>query len=54
MLLTRSAHAGRANVAAIDRARTFTGDDPYGYRAGFVGLAERAAGSMRDARVEPR
>jgi Ca-activated chloride channel homolog len=55
LLLTRSAHAGTANVEhVIERARSFTGDDPYEDRAGFVMLAERAAGLMRDARVERR
>jgi Ca-activated chloride channel family protein len=55
LLLTRSAHAGTANVdRLIERARAFTGEDPYEDRAGFVTLAERAAGLMRDARVERR
>ena len=55
LLLTRSAHAGTANVdRLIERARSFTGEDPHEDRAGFVTLAERAAGLMRDARVEPR
>ena len=55
LLLTRSAHAGTANVdRLIERARSFTGDDPYEDRAGFVALAERAAGLMREARVDRR
>ena len=55
LLLTRSAHAGTANVdRLIERARSFTGEDPYEDRAGFVTLAERAAGLMRDARVQRR
>ena len=55
LLLTRSAHAGTANVdRLIERARSFTGEDPHEDRAGFVTLAERAAGLMRDARVERR
>jgi Ca-activated chloride channel family protein len=55
LLLTRSAHAGTANVdRLIERARAFTGEDPYEDRARFVALAERAAGLMRDARREPR
>ena len=54
LLLTRSAHAGTANVdRLIERARAFTGEDPYEDRAGFVTLAERAAGLMRDARPDP-
>ena len=55
LLLTRSAHAGTANVdRLIERARAFTGEDPYEDRAGFVTLAQRAAGLMRDARLERR
>ena len=54
LLLTRSAHAGTANVdRLIARARSFTGEDPHEDRAGFVTLAERAAGLMRDARPAP-
>ena len=54
LLLTRSAHAGTANVdRLIERARSFTGEDPHEDRAGFVTLAERAAGLMRDARADP-
>jgi Ca-activated chloride channel family protein len=55
LLLTRSEHAGTANVdRLIDRARSFAGEDPHEDRAGFVLLAERAAGLMRDARVHRR
>jgi len=54
LLLTRSAHAGTASVdRLIERARSFTGEDPHEDRAGFVTLAERAAGLMRDARPDP-
>jgi Ca-activated chloride channel family protein len=54
LLLTRSAHAGTANVdRLIERARSFTGEDLHEDRAGFVTLAERAAGLMRDARPDP-
>jgi Ca-activated chloride channel homolog len=54
LLLTRSAHAGTANVdRLIERARSFTGEDPHEDRAGFVILAERAAGLMRAARPDP-
>jgi Ca-activated chloride channel family protein len=52
LLLTRSEHAGTANVeSVIERARTFAGDDAEGDRAGFVALASRAAGLMREARA---
>jgi Ca-activated chloride channel family protein len=55
LLLTRSAHAGTANVEqVIERARSFAGEDPHEDRAGFVTLAERAAGLMRAARVDRR
>ena len=55
LLLTRSSHAGTADVdRLIERARSFTGEDPHEDRAGFVTLAERAAGLMRAARVERR
>ena len=55
LLLTRSEHAGQASVeAAIARARAFTGDDVHEDRAGFVTLAEKAAGLMREARVNRR
>jgi Ca-activated chloride channel homolog len=55
LLLTRSSHAGTADVArAIERARSFVGEDPYEDRAGFVTMAERAAGLMRDARAVRR
>ena len=44
MLLRGSEHAGGASYSAvIDRARRYSGDDRYGYRAEFIGLAERAA-----------
>ncbi len=44
MLLRGSPHAGRASYGAvIDRARRYAGDDRHGYRAEFIGLAERAA-----------
>jgi len=44
MLLRGSAHAGQATYAAvIDRARRYAGDDRDGYRAEFIGLAQRAA-----------
>jgi Ca-activated chloride channel family protein len=52
LLLTRSEYAGTANAESlIERARTFTGADPDGDRAGFVALAHRAAGLMREARA---
>jgi Ca-activated chloride channel family protein len=55
LLLTSSAHAGTADVEqAIQRARAFVGDDPHEDRAGFVTLAERAAGLMRQARSRDR
>ena len=55
LLLTRSEHAGAANVEqAIDRARSFAGEDPHEDRAGFVTFAERAAGLMRAARLDRR
>jgi Ca-activated chloride channel family protein len=55
LLLTRSAHAGTADVdRLIERARSFVGEDPHEDRAGFVALAERAAGLMRTARAERR
>jgi Ca-activated chloride channel family protein len=44
MLIRQSKQAGEASYeAAIERARRFLGDDPGGYRAEFVKLAERAA-----------
>ena len=44
MLLRKSVHAPAASyAAAIARARTFRGDDPDGYRAEFVKLAELAS-----------
>ena len=44
MLLRGSPHAGRATYGAvIDRARRYAGDDRHGYRAEFVGMAQRAA-----------
>jgi Ca-activated chloride channel family protein len=53
LLLTHSEHAGTANAdRLIERAREFTGDDVHQDRAGFIALAERAAGLMRQARVE--
>jgi Ca-activated chloride channel homolog len=43
-LLLRGAHHGGADFdALIARARQFRGDDPDGYRAEFVRLAETAA-----------
>jgi Ca-activated chloride channel homolog len=55
LLLTTSAHAGSADVTrAIERARSFVGDDPHEDRAGFVTMAERAAGLMRAARAARR
>lgn len=43
MLLRWSAHAGDAGCEAVaDRARTFRGPDPDGYRAEFIRLAELA------------
>jgi Ca-activated chloride channel family protein len=55
LLLTRSQHGGAANVEqVIERARSFAGEDPHEDRAGFVTLAERAAGLMRAARVDRR
>jgi Ca-activated chloride channel family protein len=55
LLLTRSAHAGTADIdRVIERARSFIGEDPHEDRAGFVRLAERAAGLMREARLERR
>jgi Ca-activated chloride channel homolog len=55
LVLTKSAHAGSADVErAIDRARSFVGDDPDEDRAGFVAMAERAAGLMRAARAARR
>jgi Ca-activated chloride channel family protein len=51
LLLTHSEHAGTAAVEqAIARARAFADPDVDGDRAGFVALAERAAGLMRQAR----
>jgi Ca-activated chloride channel homolog len=53
LLLTHSEHAGTADAERlITRARTFSGVDPDGDRAGFVALAEHAAGLMRQARVD--
>jgi hypothetical protein len=55
LLLTRSRHAGTANIdRLIERAQRFVGEDPHEDRAGFVALAERAAGLMREARAEGR
>jgi Ca-activated chloride channel family protein len=55
LLLTRSRHAGTANVdRLIARAQRFVGEDPHEDRAGFVALAERAAGLMREARAGDR
>jgi Ca-activated chloride channel family protein len=55
LLLTRSAHAGTANVdRVIERARAFAADDPHDERAGFVAVAARAAGLMREARLDRR
>ena len=52
LLLTRSEHAGIADSdRLIERARTFTGADPDGDRAGFIMLARKAAGLMREARA---
>jgi Ca-activated chloride channel homolog len=48
MLLRKSAHAPAASYeATIARARKFRGDDPDGYRAEFVKLAELAASLSR-------
>jgi len=48
MLLRRSKHAPSASFdAAIARARKFRGNDPDGYRAEFVKLAELAASLSR-------
>ena len=45
MLLRKSKHAPSASYeAAIARARTFRQNDPDGYRAEFIKLAELAAG----------
>jgi Ca-activated chloride channel family protein len=53
LLLTNSEHAGTANTdRLIERARGFAGDDVHADRAGFVALAERAAGLMRQARAD--
>jgi len=53
LLLTHSEHAGAADAEhLIARARSFTGADPDGDRAGFVALAGKAAGLMREARAE--
>ena len=55
LLLGHSQHAGSASVEhAVERARVFIGADPDGDRAGFVALAERAGGLMRQAKVEGR
>jgi hypothetical protein len=52
LLLTHSEHANTADVdRLIERARMFTGTDPDGDRAGFVALAGRAGGLMREARA---
>ena len=53
MLIRHSKHVGDASYdAAIERARRFRGDDPEGYRAEFIRLAELAA-SLRSAAVAP-
>ena len=44
MLLRNSDHKGSASFgAAAARARRFRGDDPEGYRAEFIKLADLAA-----------
>ena len=51
MLLRESKHAPRqATTPAIARARKFRGDDPDGYRAEFIKLAELAASLGEDHR----
>ena len=53
LLLTHSEHAGAADAEhLIARARSFAGADPDGDRAGFVALAGKAAGLMREARSD--
>ena len=53
LLLNHSKYAGTASVEhAVERARSFLGADLDGDRAGFVALAERAGGLMRQARSE--
>jgi Ca-activated chloride channel family protein len=48
MLLRHSEHKGDASYAAVAaRARRFRGNDPEGYRAEFIKLAELAAGLQR-------
>jgi len=52
LLLGDSKFAGNASVEqAVERARSFLGADADGDRAGFVTLAERAGGLMRQARA---
>jgi Ca-activated chloride channel family protein len=53
MLIRQSKHLGSASYdAAIERARRFRGDDPEGYRAEFIRLAELSA-SLRPSAVAP-
>jgi len=53
MLLRGSKHAGRGSYAsAVARARKFRGEDPDGYRAEFIRLAEVASSLSRSERRE--
>ena len=55
MLLRESEHAGTADFDRVGRAGPVVpGEDPHEDRAGFITLAERAAGLMRAARVDRR
>ena len=55
MVLRDSEHKGSASLSnAVERARTFKGDDPFGHRAEFVRLAGAAEGVSRLKTIERR
>ena len=55
MVLRDSEHKGSASLSnAVERARTFKGDDPFGHRAEFVRLAGAAEGVSRLKMIERR
>ena len=55
MVLRDSEHRGSVSLAdAVERARAFKGDDPFGHRAEFVRLAGAAEGVSRLKTTERR
>ena len=55
MVLRDSEHKGSASLSnAVERARAFKGDDPFGHRAEFVRLAGAAEGVSRLKTIERR